>query len=68
MAAELLTLSRIGLRNRCRKDQLGQDESVYLAPLQDAVARGKTCADELLDRYNGRWGGNIDLLFKEFSF
>ncbi|MCB1503709.1 MAG: glutamate--cysteine ligase [Hyphomicrobiaceae bacterium] len=68
VAAELLTLSRIGLRNRCRKDQLGQDESVYLAPLQDAVARGKTCADELLDRYNGRWGGNIDLLFKEFSF
>lgn len=68
VAAEVLTLSRIGLRNRRRLDRLGQDETIYLAPVEDAVARGKTCADELLERYNGRWGGSVDPMFSEFAF
>ncbi len=68
VADEVLTLSRIGLRNRRRLDRLLEDETIYLAPLEDAIARGKTCADELLERYHGRWQGSIEPLFSEFAF
>ncbi|MCB1513280.1 MAG: glutamate--cysteine ligase [Hyphomicrobiaceae bacterium] len=68
IAQEVLTLSRLGLRNRRCIDRLSQDETIYLAPLEDAIARGKTCADELLDRYHGRWNGEIAPLFTEFAF
>ncbi|HRY05961.1 MAG TPA: glutamate--cysteine ligase [Hyphomicrobiaceae bacterium] len=68
LAREVLMLSRIGLRNRRCLDSLSQDETIYLAPLDDSVARGATCADELLDRYHGRWQGNVEPLFSEFAF
>ncbi len=68
LAREVLMLSRIGLRNRRRIDRLYQDETIYLAPLEDAVARGLTCADELLSRYHGRWQGSVEPLFSEFAF
>ena len=68
VAEEVLTLSRFGLRNRRCLDRLLEDETIYLAPLEDAVARGKTCADELLERYQGRWQGSIEPLFSEFAF
>ncbi|MGD9667676.1 MAG: glutamate--cysteine ligase [Hyphomicrobiaceae bacterium] len=68
LASEVLTLSRIGLRNRRCIDRLSQDETIYLAPLEDAVARGSTCADELLSRYHGRWQGSVEPLFSEFAF
>ncbi len=68
LAQEVLTLSRIGLRNRRCFDRLSQDESIYLAPLEYAVSSGMTCADELLSRYHGRWNGSVEPLFTEFSF
>lgn len=68
LAQEVVTLSRIGLRNRRCIDRLAQDETVYLAPLENAVARGVTCADELLARYHGRWQGSVEPLFSEFAF
>ena len=68
VAEEVLTLSRFGLRNRRCLDRLLEDETIYLAPLEDAVARGRTCADELLERYQGRWQGSIEPLFSEFAF
>jgi len=68
VAAEALSLSRIGLRNRKCLNPLAQDERIYLAPLEESVATGKTCADQLLDAYEGRWGGSVDPMFSEFSF
>ncbi|MFV0369947.1 MAG: glutamate--cysteine ligase, partial [Hyphomicrobiaceae bacterium] len=68
VAAEALTLSRMGLRNRRRLNPLAQDECIYLAPLEESVASGRTCADQFLDAYHGRWGGSVDPMFKEFAF
>lgn len=68
LAGHVIHLARIGLRNRRRINPVGQDETIYLAPLEDAVARGMTCADELLARYNGRWNGHIEPIFSEFAF
>lgn len=68
VAQEVLSLSRFGLRNRHRIDRLSQDETIYLAPLEDAVARGVTCADEFIARYHGRWQSSVEPLFSEFAF
>ena len=42
--------------------------SIYLAPLQELAENGKTVADELLEKYEGRWRKNIDHVFEEIAF
>ena len=68
IARDVLRIARMGLRNRRRINVRSQDETVYLAPLEDVVTSGKTVADELLERYAGPWRGNIDHIFEEFAF
>jgi len=68
IARDVVQLAHLGLRNRREINFLNQDETIYLAPLEDIVARGKTCSDVLLERYRGRWGGHIDPIFLEFAF
>ncbi|HMN37357.1 MAG TPA: glutamate--cysteine ligase [Hyphomicrobium sp.] len=68
IAREVLKIARLGLKNRSRIDDKGQDETIYLAPLEAMADRGRTLADELLERYHGRWKGDIDCVFEEFAF
>jgi glutamate--cysteine ligase len=68
LARETLRIARFGLRNRKQINVLSQDETIYLALLEEHVASGKTVADELLERYEGPWRRNIDHIFEEFAF
>jgi glutamate--cysteine ligase len=68
IAREALRISRLGLRNRRRITPKSQDETIYLATLEGLVASGKTLADELIERYEGPWRGQIDHIFEEFAF
>jgi glutamate--cysteine ligase len=68
LARTALRISRLGLRNRQRINVKSQDETVYLAPLEGLVASGRTVADELVERFEGPWGGCIDHIFEEFAF
>ena len=68
IALSALRISRWGLRNRREINHKSQDETIYLAPLEHLVASGRTVADDLIDRFNGRWHGNIDHIFEEFAF
>ena len=68
LAKEALRLSRLGLKNRNRLNVKGQDETVYLAPLESIARAGRTVSDELLDRYRGSWHGDINHIFEEFAF
>ncbi len=68
IAREAVRISHMGLRNRRRINVLSQDESIYLAPLEQVVASGRTVADELLARYHGPWAGCVDHVFEEFAF
>ena len=68
IAREALRISRRGLRARRRINAASQDETVYLGSARHVVATGKTVADELLERYTGSWGRNIDHVFEEFAF
>ena len=68
LAMDALRISRLGLRRRGEINLKSQDETVYLAPLEHLVGSGRTVADELIERYNGRWRGSIDHIFAEFAF
>ena len=68
LARQALRISRLGLKNRGRLNSRKQDETVYLAPLEQISDNGRTLSDEFLRRYSGDWNGNIDHIFEEFAF
>ncbi len=68
IAKDALRISRLGLRNRRRINVLSQDETIYLATLEGLVGTNRTVADELIERFEGPWKGNIDHVFEEFAF
>ncbi|MGL4396340.1 MAG: glutamate--cysteine ligase [Hyphomicrobium sp.] len=68
LTREALRISRAGLKARQRINAKSQDETIYLAPLESIAGSGRTVADQLLDRYNGPWGHDIDHMFEEFAF
>lgn len=55
VARELVAIAEEGLRRQACRDQRGQDERVYLEPARDVVQRGKTLAENLLERWEGEW-------------
>ena len=68
VARDVLDISRGGLARRDRKNREGYDETGFLAPLEEVVARGSTSAEEMLKAYNTRWGGSIEPVFLEYAY
>ena len=50
IARDVLVISRMGLKNRARKNRDGYDETSFLNTLDEVVARGTTSAEEMLSR------------------
>jgi glutamate--cysteine ligase len=68
LARTTLQLSERGLRRRNRLDRNGRDESKYLRPIQETVARDMTPAEELLEKYHGPWGSSVEPIFDEYAY
>ena len=68
IAAEIMAISRMGLSNRARLDEAGNNEGLYLDALDEIVARGTTPAEMLLARYHGEWGGDLSHVYAEEAF
>jgi glutamate--cysteine ligase len=68
LARETLALARAGLKKRGRLDPYGADETRYLVPLETFVERGRTPAEELLEKFHGPWGGSVDPVFTEYAY
>lgn len=68
ISRDVLRIARGGLRQRARINAKSQDETIYLEPLKQLVDAGQTVADDLLERYHGRWRSNIDHVFEEIAF
>jgi glutamate--cysteine ligase len=68
LARKTLDLARQGLERRKRLDRNGRDETRYLRPLEETVARGITPAEELLNEYDGMWGGTVDPIYDEYAY
>ncbi|GGE34459.1 glutamate--cysteine ligase [Agaricicola taiwanensis] len=68
IARETLDISRAGLVARGKQDSFGDDESVFLGPLDGIVTSGRTAADDLLMRYEGVWRRSVDPVFMEQAY
>ena len=68
LARELVALATRGLAARARTNDTGNDETIFLAALQEVVDTGRTPADILLEHYKGDWGGNLDRIFTKFAY
>ena len=67
-ARAVVEIAHAGLRARKRLDAHGNDETVYLAPLDRAVASGLAPADELLAKWQGEWKGSFASLFRDYAY
>ncbi len=63
-----LSLPRRGSRAAGGSTSGGHDESRYLRPIQEYVARGITPAEELLEKFHGAWGGSVEPVFREYAY
>ena len=68
ISKQTLALAERGLVRRKKLDQNGRDETRYLRPLQEIVARGITPAEELLEKYRGSWKGSVEPIFDEYAY
>jgi glutamate--cysteine ligase len=68
IAKQCMALAHLGLRRRGRLDHAGRDESRHLEPLQRIIDAGRTPAEEMLEKFNGRWGGSVEPAYDEYAF
>jgi glutamate--cysteine ligase len=68
LGSRVLAIAEAGLTARARLNPAGDNESGFLDPLREIVARGTTPAELLLDRYHGEWGGDVSHIYEEMSF
>ncbi len=68
VARAIVVLSREGLKRRKRLDRFGEDETHFLNSIETIVEDGTTTAEDLLERFNGRWQQNIDKVFDECAY
>ena len=68
LAQETLRLATRALSRRRRLDRNGRDETRYLRPLEESIARGITPAEELLEKYFNDWGQSVEPIFEEYAY
>ena len=70
LAREAVNISEAGLKARAVPGAGGliPDETHFLNALKDSIETGKVPADDLLDHYNGDWGGDLSRIYKEYSY
>jgi len=67
-AREVIAVSKSGLRARNKLNKEGQDETIFLAPLDEVMAKKATLAEDLLALYHGRWNGSVEPVFEEYQY
>jgi glutamate--cysteine ligase len=67
VAAEVLSIARLGLANRNWRDARGVNETMFLDPL-DAVLRDGTEAERLIKKFKTEWAGSVEPAFEEYAY
>lgn len=68
IAGEVVNIARSGLAARGKLNGAGDNETGYLDPLAEIVARGTVPAERLLDLYHNVWGQDLSRVYAEKSF
>jgi glutamate--cysteine ligase len=68
VAADFIEISRGGLKARSRADGFGDNEEHFLNAVEAVIEEGRTPAEELLEKFDGPWGGDVDRVFEEYAY
>ncbi|MCP4380456.1 MAG: glutamate--cysteine ligase [Hyphomicrobiales bacterium] len=68
IARDMVELARAGLARRARLDSEGRDETIYLASLEETIARGESPADSILTAYDTKWHHDIDRIYTDYAY
>ncbi len=68
VAIDMLAIARKGLQRRARLNANGEDETIWLKPLEAIAESGRTPAEGWLKRYEGPWKRSVDPAFVEAAF
>ncbi|HVY85926.1 MAG TPA: glutamate--cysteine ligase [Caulobacterales bacterium] len=68
IAQAALAISRQGLKSRAKLNSAGEDETLFIAELDDIAMTGVTPAERLLERYRAEWGGDVDQVFEACAY
>jgi glutamate--cysteine ligase len=68
LSRQVLAIAQAGLQRRAFANAKGQDERVFLEPVEAILREGMTPADEILLRYERDWGRRTDPLFSDYAF
>jgi glutamate--cysteine ligase len=65
---EVLSIARAGLAARARINGDGVDETVFLSPLDEVLAKRSTLAEDMLALYDGRWAHSVEPVFADYQY
>ena len=65
VAAQAVGIAEAGLVRRNRLNAKSQDETIYLAPLEETVRTGKAPAQRWLEKFHGQWKESVLPIFEE---
>jgi len=68
IARQAAAIASAGLKRRAFTNDKGEDERIFLEPVETILRNRLTPADEILARYAGEWRGRTDPLFQEYAF
>ena len=68
LSLEVIELAARGLVARNRLNAAGDNETGFLAPLQEVAESGITPAERKLKLYDGDWNGTVDPVFSECAY
>lgn len=68
LVTQVLDIAAAGLAARGEVNSMGDNEVGFLEPLRRIAKSGKSPAHDLLDRYEGPWGGDLSHIYEELSF
>lgn len=65
---EAVAIARKGLKARGIRNGRGEDESVFLAPLEAILDRKATLADDMLAAFDGAWNRSVEPVFEAYRY
>ena len=68
VATDMLRIAHGGLKRRARLNARGEDETIYLRPLETIARNGREAARDWIELYQGPWGRSIEPAFDEAVF
>ncbi len=68
IAKEAVRISSEGLKRRGKIDSNGNDEQIFLTPLNEIIQNKESPADRLLRKYNNEWNKDIMKIYENCLF